>query len=88
MTMNRSQQPVQFLVHASFGTLGFRLTSAGTYELVADDLILSRQHDFLDRLTQQYAYRKVMKSANAAGYNLVQEEVGEDRTIRLVVRKW
>ena len=44
--------------------------------------------EFINRLKQQYAYRKILKDANAAGYNLVQEEVGKDRTIKLVVRKW
>jgi len=86
--MNGAQTPVQFLVHASFGTLGFRLTQEGSYEMVGDDMILARQKDFLDQLTRQYAYRKILKDANAAGYNLVQEETLEDNTIKLVIRKW
>ena len=80
--------PVQFLVHAPYGRLGFRLTQTGNYEIVADDMVLKRQKDSIDRLMQQYAYRKILKDARAAGYNLVQEEVGEDNTIKLVVRKW
>ena len=79
---------VQLLVNASFGTLGFRHTSAGNYELVGDDMILDRQGEFINRLKQQYAYRKILKDAKAAGYNLVQEEIGEDKTIKLIVRKW
>jgi hypothetical protein len=55
---------------------------------VAEEEILAQHKDFIQRLTQQYAYRKILKDAKAAGYNLVQEEVGEDRTIKLVVRKW
>jgi len=86
--MPRTQTPVQLLVHASFGTLGFRLTAAGTYEVVGDDMILNRQQGFLKQLKQQYAYRKILEDANAAGYQLVQEEVGQDQTIKLVVRKW
>ncbi|MCP4398800.1 MAG: DUF1257 domain-containing protein, partial [bacterium] len=49
---------------------------------------LPRQREWLKGLTQQYAYRKILKNAKAAGYQLVQEEVDEDRTIKLVVRKW
>ncbi len=86
--MPRTQATVQFLVHASCGALGFRLTAAGTYEVVGDDMILNHQQDFLKHLKQQYAYKKILKDANAAGYQLVQEEVGDDQTIKLVVRKW
>ena len=86
--MKRTPKPVQFLVHTSFGAFGFRLTPQGDYEVVTDDMYLNRQQEFLRQLTQQYAYRKVLKDAKAAGYNVVQEEVGDDRTIKLVVRKW
>ncbi|MBD3305668.1 DUF1257 domain-containing protein [candidate division KSB3 bacterium] len=86
--MRGAETPVQLLVHAPFGSFGFRQTPAGTYELVGDDRILSRQQGFLQRLKQQYAYRKVLKDANAAGYNLVHEEIGPDQTIKLVIRKW
>ncbi|MCP4402988.1 MAG: DUF1257 domain-containing protein [bacterium] len=80
--------PVQLLVHAPSGPLGFRKGAEGSYEMVCDDMYLPRQREWLKGLTQQYAYRKILKNAKAAGYQLVQEEVGEDRTIKLVVRKW
>ena len=86
--MSRTRKPVQFLVHASCGTCGFRLTPEGRYEFVTDDMWLPRQQEFLQQLTRQYAYRKILKDAKAAGYQLVHEEIGEDRTIKLVVRKW
>ncbi len=88
ISLKGSQKPVQLLAHASFGSIGFRLTASGTYEMVGDDMILDRQQEFLNTLKQQYAYRKILKDSNAAGYNLVQEEVGDDNTITLVVRKW
>jgi len=86
--MPGADAPVELLVHAPFGSLGFRKEAAGSYEMVCDDMHLSRQQEFLKGLTQQYAYRKIVKDAAAAGYRLVQEEVAEDRTIKLVVRKW
>ncbi len=86
--MSGTRVPVQILVHAPFGSLGFRETQDGRFEVVGDDMILERQQDFLDHLTQQYAYRKIVKDAQRAGYNLVYEEVGEDKTIKLIVRKW
>ena len=88
MQMPGAGARVQLLAQTSCGTVGFRLTAQGTYEFVGEDQRLARQPDFLKRLTQQYAYRKVMKEAKAAGYKLVQEEVGADQTIKLVVRKW
>jgi hypothetical protein len=86
--MRGARTPVQLLVHAPFGTLGFRKTASQDYELVADEHIIEPHQNFLKQLLQQYAYRKILKDAKAAGYNLVQEEVGEDNTIKLVVRKW
>ena len=86
--MRGARTPVQLLVHASFGTLGFRVTASGEYEVVGMEEVLDEQKEFIKNLTQQYAYRKILKDASAAGYNLVQEEVGEDKTIKLVVRKW
>jgi len=86
--MPGTNAPVQFLAHAPFGVLGFRLTHTGQYEMVADDMLLNRQKTLIQGLTQQYAYRKILKDAKTAGYNLIQEEVSEDNTIKLVMRKW
>lgn len=86
--MRGAGAPVQILAHAPFGALGFRLTANGEYAVVAEEEVLAEQKTFLQHLTQQYAYRKILKDATAAGYNLVQEDVGADQTIRLVVRKW
>ncbi|PID57014.1 hypothetical protein CSB45_08805 [candidate division KSB3 bacterium] len=86
--MPGSTVSVQVLVHSPFGPLGFRQGASGTYKMVCDDIYLPRQQEWLKQLTQQYACRKIIRDTKAAGYQLVHEEVGEDRTIRLVVRKW
>jgi hypothetical protein len=86
--MRGASAPVQLLVHAPFGTLGFRATTAGEYEIVGMEEVIEGHKEFINNLTQQYAYRKILKDATASGYNLVQEEVSEDNTIKLVVRKW
>ena len=86
--MPGASAPVDVLVHANFGALGFRKRADGQYEVIGEDQMLARHQDFLNRLAQQYAYRKIIKDARAAGYNVVQEEMGEDCTIKLVVRKW
>jgi hypothetical protein len=39
-------------------------------------------------VVQQYVYRKLMDDIRARGYNVVEEEVNADRSIRLKVRHW
>ena len=39
-------------------------------------------------VVQQYVYQKLMGEMQARGFNVVEEEVAEDRSIRLKVRHW
>ena len=39
-------------------------------------------------VVQQYVYQKLMDEMRARGFNVVEEEVSEDRSIRLKVRHW
>jgi hypothetical protein len=39
-------------------------------------------------VVQQYVYQKLMDEMRARGFNVVEEEVTEDRSIRLKVRHW
>ncbi len=39
-------------------------------------------------VVQQYVYQKLMGEMRARGFNVVEEEVNEDRSIRLKVRHW
>ena len=39
-------------------------------------------------VVQQYVYRKLMDDMQARGFNVVEEEVNADRSIRLKVRHW
>lgn len=39
-------------------------------------------------VVQQYVYKKLMDEMHARGFNVVEEEVNEDRSIRLKVRHW
>jgi hypothetical protein len=39
-------------------------------------------------VVQQYVYQKLMGEMRARGYNVVEEEVSEDRSIRMKVRHW
>jgi hypothetical protein len=37
---------------------------------------------------QQYVYQKLMDEMRAKGFNVVEEETNQDRSIRLKVRHW
>jgi hypothetical protein len=39
-------------------------------------------------VVQHYVYQKLMDEMRARGFNIVEEEVNEDRSIRLKVRHW
>ena len=64
------------------------------YEMLADWNMLEEeerlvdQQGWRDRLMQRYSYHVVKDAAAEQGFTLEEEEVQEDKTIRLVVRKW
>jgi Protein of unknown function (DUF1257) len=39
-------------------------------------------------VVQQYVYQKLMDEMRSRGFNVVEEEINEDRSIRLKVRHW
>ncbi|MFQ6111965.1 MAG: DUF1257 domain-containing protein [Nitrospinota bacterium] len=73
--------------------IGFKRNEDGFYEVVADWWgVQSRtgikQRTFINRLNQRYAYHKVLTEAKNKGFTVAEDEVMEDKTIKLVVRKW
>lgn len=73
--------------------IGFRQAADGTYEAVADWWGVKTyegvsQQDFMRRVTQRYAYHKVVGEAGRQGYSVVEETNEADQSIRLVVRRW
>jgi ABC-type transporter MlaC component len=44
--------------------------------------------DFLQKLTQCYIYDKVMREVKGKNFQIVNEEVNEDKTIRINIRRW
>jgi hypothetical protein len=71
--------------------VGVRQTADGI-ELLADwwGVETTRgltEEEFVNQLTQRYAYHKVIKEVKARGFSLEQEEE-ENETIQLTVRKW
>ena len=69
-------------------SIGLR-ASAGSYEIVADWAGVRgvNQKDFIQRLTQRYAYHTTRARLEAQGFNLVEETKNETGQIHLVLRR-
>lgn len=68
--------------------LGFRRTGE-TYELVADFWGAQiNPEEFVQSVTQKYAYKMLMVSVEEQGFQVEEEERLEDGTLRVVVGKW
>jgi len=72
--------------------VGFR-KAGEAYELVADWWGVETgtgltQEQFVHRLTQRYAYHKVLTEVRKQGFTVATEETQGDQTIKVVVRKW
>jgi len=73
--------------------IGVIQNEEGMYEFVADWWGVEStsgivQEDFIDKVTQKYAYSTVMDKIKEKGFDVVEEEVDDKQTIRIVVRKW
>lgn len=68
--------------------LGFR-RSGENYEIVADFWGAGiNQKEFVNSLTQKYAHKTLMVIVQEQGFNVEEEEVLEDGTVRVVVGRW
>ena len=68
--------------------LGFR-RNGEIYELVADFWGAKiNQQNFINLISQKYAYKTLIHSLADEGFNVEEEEVLEDGTVRVVVGKW
>lgn len=77
----------RFISSAS-NDLGFKWVGDHFDTIISEYDVSLLGRDFLPRLTRAYAYRKVKKEVDRHGLSLVEEEHGEDQTVRLVVRQW
>ncbi len=68
--------------------IGFR-REGERVEMIADfwNRQLNRE-EFLQRVTQRYAYRMVIQQAEEQGFQVVKEEQQKDGSIRVVVQRW
>jgi Protein of unknown function (DUF1257) len=54
----------------------------------SDEALRALGEELSQAVVQQYVYQKLMDQIRARGFNVVEEEVSEDRAIRLKVRHW
>jgi hypothetical protein len=68
--------------------IGFR-KQGETYEMVADWYGIEdvKQQDFLQQISQRYAYNVAKEQLEKQDFTVVEEEVGADRTIHITVRR-
>ncbi|EAZ90314.1 DUF1257 domain-containing protein [Crocosphaera chwakensis] len=68
--------------------LGFR-RSGDIYEIISDFWGAKiNQKEFVNSINQKYAHKTLMNSVNEQGFDIEEEEVLEDGTVRVVVGKW
>ena len=79
---------VPLMVQDGSLSFGLRQLADGSYEVVGDDMQMRRIRADVDRLSQRYAYHMVLAETNRAGFDLVEEMEGDDRVIRMTVRRW
>ncbi|WP_035986008.1 DUF1257 domain-containing protein [Leptolyngbya sp. KIOST-1] len=72
--------------------IGFRRNpETSDYELVADLQYWQQPltvEGFLRQVTQRYAYNTVLSETSRQGFQVSEEQVREDGSVRLVVQRW
>ncbi len=72
--------------------LGFkRNEETGDYELVADMQYWQQSlsvDGFLNKVTQRYAYHTVVSETASQGFQVAEQTVAKDGSIRLVLQRW
>lgn len=72
-----------------FTTIKVQIKNGENYELVADFWgARINQQVFVNSILQKYARHTLMASVQEQGFNVEEEEVLEDGTVRVVVGRW
>ena len=79
---------VPILIKQKHVEFGLRETTDHSYEVIGDDMQMATIKQTMAQVQQRYAYHKVIEETAKAGFNLVEEQVGNDQVIRLTVRRW
>ena len=84
-----NQTQAQYVIRQDNGyDLGFRKVG-DSYELVSDFWGAEiDQQAFLNPIMQKYAHKTLLNTVQEEGFNIEEQEVLEDGTVRVVVGKW
>lgn len=79
----------EYVIKQSNGyDLGFR-KNGESYELVADFWGAKiNQQEFINNISQKYAHKTLMETIQTEGFNVEEEEVLADGTVRVLVGRW
>jgi hypothetical protein len=78
----------KFVGNAS-NDIGFKRQENGSFTAVISDYDRHKySQQWLNQLTQRYAYHALMTEAPLQGFTVEQEETLEDGTIRVVLARW
>jgi hypothetical protein len=79
---------VPILVQSKGLAFGLRESDSGAYEIIGDDMQMKQIQAVMQPVQQRYAYHKVLAETEKLGFSLVEEQTGQDKVIRLTVRRW
>jgi uncharacterized protein Smg (DUF494 family) len=69
--------------------IGFKRQETGNFTAIISEYDRHKySQQWLNQLTQRYAYHAIMTQAPLQGFTVEQEETLEDGTIRVVVARW
>lgn len=77
-------------VGPSSNDIGFKRLASGHYQAIISeyDRAESYGQDWLDQLTQRYAYHVVVDRMKAQGFKLVTQESRQDGQLKLTLQRW
>ena len=90
---DRRPQTAEIIIRRKFvgrasNDIGFASTPDGTYEAIISEFDRQKYDQaWLNKLSQRYAYRAVRDTLAQQGFDLVEESMGEDKQIRMTVRR-
>jgi hypothetical protein len=79
---------VPLLIKQKQAQFALRQQPDESYEVIGDDMQMAAIRKTMEQVQQRYAYHKVLTETAKAGFDLVEEKVGQDQVIRLTVRRW
>ena len=86
---NGDKTDAEYVIRQTNGyDLGFR-RHGENYELVADFWGAKiNEKEFINSICQKYAHKTLMATVRKEGFNIEEEEILADGTVRVVVAKW